>query len=61
MYKLEITDKQLEAIEAAIYLHAASYKGYSDEELTEFEVKRELLALKQVQAKIDKVAERVEA
>jgi hypothetical protein len=61
MYKLELTAKQLEALEMAIYVHSASYQGYSDEELTEFDVKRELLALKQVQAKIDKVAERVEA
>jgi hypothetical protein len=60
-YKLELTGKQVEAISAAIYLHAASYKGYSDEELREFEVKRELLALRQVQTKLDKYLDKASA
>lgn len=57
MYKLELTARQLDALEAAIFTHAASYDGFTDEELREYDVKRELLSLTQVQTKIDKLAE----
>lgn len=58
MYKLELTAKQVEAIESAIFTHAASFDGFTDEELRDWDVKRDLLALKQVQTKIDKLAEK---
>lgn len=58
MYKLELTARQLEALEAAIYTHSASYDGWSEQELKENDLKRELLSLTQVQTKIDKLAEK---
>jgi hypothetical protein len=61
MYKLELTARQLEAIEAAIFTHSASYDGFSDAELTEWDVKRELLSLIQVQRKIDNLLEKADA
>jgi len=55
MYKLELTAKQLEAIYYAITVHRGSYDGWSKEELAENDVNRELLALRQVEAKLDKL------
>ena len=54
MYKLELTAKQLEAMYYAITIHRGSYDGWTDEELKELDIKRELLALRQVEAKLDK-------
>ena len=45
-------------MESAINTHAASFDGFTDEELREWDVKRDLLALRQVQTKIDKLAEK---
>ncbi len=58
MYKLELTAKQVEAMYYAITVHAGSYDGWSDEELRELDIKRELLALRQVEAKLDKATEK---
>lgn len=58
---IKLTEKQIEALYAAINIHEGSYADWSDAELTEFDVKRELLALRQVIAKLDATAERVEA
>jgi hypothetical protein len=57
MYKLELTANQLEAIYYAITVHRGSYDGWSKEELAENDVNRELLALRQVEAKLDKLTE----
>lgn len=53
---IKLTDKQIEALYAAIRVHSGSYDGWSDSELSEFDIKRELLALKQVEAKLDEVS-----
>lgn len=53
---IKLTDKQIEALYAAIRVHAGSYADWSDSELTEFDVKRELLALRQVEAKLDEIS-----
>ena len=58
MYKVELTARQLEAIESAIFTHSASFDGFSDAELTEWDVKRTLLSLRQVQTKIDNILEK---
>jgi len=57
MYKLELTANQLEAIYYAITVHRGSYDGWSKQELAENDVNRELLALRQVEAKLDKLTE----
>jgi hypothetical protein len=61
MYKLELTANQLDAIYYAITVHRGSYDGWSEQELSEYDVKRELLALRQVEAKLDKLTEKVSA
>jgi len=53
---IKLTDKQIEALYAAIRIHAGSYDGWTDSELSEFDIKRELLALKQVEAKLDEIS-----
>jgi hypothetical protein len=53
---IKLTDKQIEALYAAIRIHSGSYDGWSDAELSEFDVKRELLALRQVEAKLDEIS-----
>ena len=57
MYKLELTANQIGAIYYAITVHRGSYDGWSEQELSEYDVKRELLALRQVEAKLDKLTE----
>lgn len=54
MYKLELTARQLEAMYYAITVHRGSYDGWPDEDLKDMDIKRELLALRQVEAKLDK-------
>lgn len=50
---LKLTEKQVEALYSAITIHSGSYDGWSDAELTEMDVKRELLSLRQVEQKLD--------
>lgn len=52
--KLELTEKQVEALQYAITIAEGSYDGYSEEDLKFFDVKRDLLAWKQIIAKIEK-------
>jgi hypothetical protein len=61
MYKLELTANQIGAIYYAIMVHRGSYDGWSKEELAENDVNRELLALRQVEAKLDKLTGEVSA
>jgi hypothetical protein len=58
---VELTEKQILAILTAIQIHEDSYAGFPQDELREWGVNRELLALRQVVAKLDATAERVEA
>jgi hypothetical protein len=59
--RVELTEKQILAILTAIQIHEDSYAGFPQDELREWGVNRELLALRQVVAKLDATAERVEA
>ena len=61
MYKIELTANQIGAIYYAITVNRGSYDGWSEQELSEYDVKRELLALRQVEAKLDKLTEKVSA
>jgi hypothetical protein len=59
--KIELTENQILAILTAIQIHEDSYAGFPQDELREWGVNRELLALRQVVAKLDATVERVEA
>jgi hypothetical protein len=59
--KVELTENQILAILSAIEIHEGSYADFTKDELREWGVNRELLALRQVVAKLDATAERVEA
>jgi hypothetical protein len=60
-YTIKLTEKQIDAIYSAINIHSLSYEGYTEEELVDYGVKKALLSLRQVEAKLDKATERVEA
>jgi hypothetical protein len=59
--KVELTENQILAILTAIQIHEDSYAGFPKDELRDWGVNRELLALRQVVAKLDATAERLEA
>jgi hypothetical protein len=62
---IKLTDKQIDAIYSAIRIYEGSYDGTSQEELRDWGVAKEMLSLRQIEAKLDKaigyVAERVDA
>lgn len=58
---IELTEKQILALYSAITIYEGSYSGSSKEELRDWGVAKELLSLRQVEAKLDATAERVEA
>ena len=57
-YELKLTAKEAEAMFAAITLHRASYDGFTAEEIADWELGAELSALKRVERKLDKLAEK---
>jgi hypothetical protein len=65
-YSINLTARQVDALYQAIRIFEGSYSDYSDADLKDFDVKRELLSLRQVEAKLDATAldattDRVEA
>jgi hypothetical protein len=60
-YELKLTPKEAEAMFAAIYVHRNSYQGFTAEEIADWEVGGELSALKRVERKLDKLAEKAGA
>jgi hypothetical protein len=53
-YTIKLTARQVDALYQAIRIFEGSYSDYSDEDLKDFDVKRELLSLRQIEAKLDK-------
>ena len=53
-YTIKLTARQVDALYQAIRIFEGSYSDYSDEDLKFFDVKRELLSLRQIEAKLDK-------
>lgn len=52
-YSIKLTARQVDALYQAIRIFEGSYSDYSDADLKDFDVKRELLSLRQVEAKLD--------
>ena len=55
MKKLELTENQINQLLWAIELTQNSYQGYTDQELKDYGVKRDLATLKQVADKLENI------
>jgi hypothetical protein len=53
--KLELTENQINQLLWAIELTQNSYQGYTDQELRDYGVKRDLATLKQVADKLENI------
>jgi len=60
-YTIKLTGRQIDALYQAIRIFEGSYSDYTDAELKDFDVKRELLSLRQIEAKLDATVEKVDA
>ena len=52
-YTINLTARQVDALYQAIRIFEGSYSDYSEEDLRFYDVKRELLSLRQIEAKLD--------
>ncbi len=57
-YELKLTTKQIQALFVAIESYQESTYAYTDEELADYGITKNLSALRQVETKLDKLAEK---
>jgi hypothetical protein len=57
-YELKLTAKQLSALFVAIESYQESLYGYTQEELEDYGINKNLSALRQVETKLDKLKEK---